>query len=354
MPDNWDFSQQRGRGVAAKTSGAPIPLLTYALIAFSIVITLASMYADSSSSLPFLHKLGAFGYATPDQIWSGRYYALFTTVFIHGSWMHLIFNMLWLYRLGLILEESLHPFTYLLFVLVAAAVGSGAELATSGQTGIGMSGVVYAMFGLMWAGRGRFPAWRSIATRDNLNYFIFWGVLCFFATEFNWFHIANAAHGGGFLFGLSTGYLFFAPRRQPIWGLCLAALLALTVIACTWMPWSARWTSWKGDLAFQRKDYPAAIAWLQRSIRHLPRGDEDETRLWYNISAAWHNIAYEAEKRHDEAVVNAAIIQEQAALQKSGTHASTPQDQPDDTNAGLPSSPEELGQKATQNSAPTK
>ncbi len=100
--------------------------------------------------------------------------------------------MIWLFQLGRILESTLSPVAYLAFIVSAAAVGSGCEVLISGTTGIGMSGVVYAMFALMWAGRGLYPAWAAVATRDNLRYFILWGLFCVGATWLHFMNIANA------------------------------------------------------------------------------------------------------------------------------------------------------------------
>ena len=225
MPDTWDFSQKPQRaGPVSQT-----PLLTYLLIALSVIITIAHLVPGTSSS-PFWYRLGQFGLANK----SGTApWGLITTIFIHGSALHLIFNMLWLLQLGRMLETSLHPLTYLAFIVGAAAVGSGCEVLISGSPGIGMSGVVYAMFALMWAGRGMYPAWAAIATRENLRFLVGWAILCIVATYIPIFHIgvANGAHVGGFLFGLCIGFLFFTPRRRWIWAAPLVILIGVTVFS---------------------------------------------------------------------------------------------------------------------------
>ena len=180
-----------------------------------------------------------------EAIWSGRLWAMLTTTFVHGGLLHLAFNMLWLYQLGSILELSIGRFKYAAILAGAALVGSGAEIIYDGQTGVGMSGVVYALFGVMWAGRGNYPAWRTVATQSNLLYLVGWGLLCIVATALHWFSVANAAHGAGFLLGLSIGWLFFAPRRRPLWFVPLALLAIMTVLSVTYLPWSAEWRDWK-------------------------------------------------------------------------------------------------------------
>jgi GlpG protein len=214
-----------------------------------------------------------YGYLPLTEIWSGGYSALFTAVFVHGnpySWistlLHIGFNLLWLYALGMILEETIHPLAWALFFISSAVVASGAEIALSGNAAIGASGVVYAMFGLMWAGRQRYPHWQEAATRQNLNVFVGWGLFCVAATWLNILHVANAAHFGGLLFGLAVGWLFLARRHRVVSVLILVGLLTLTVLSVTWMPWSLTWTEWKGGEAAREMQYDSAIFWYRRSL----------------------------------------------------------------------------------------
>ena len=310
MPDSWDFSQPRPRQADPL---AQVPILTYLLVALCVIITGASMLGGGQAGT-LLYAVGSFGYASPEQIWNGRVWGLVTTVFIHGGVLHLLFNMLWMVQLGRVLERTLPPLTYLMFLVAAAAVGSATELLVSGTTGIGMSGVVYAMFGLMWAGRGAFSSWRAVATQDNLRVFVLWGLFCVAATYFHFLSIANGAHGGGFLFGLCIGFLFYSPRRRYLWAAPLALLLTACVLACTWQPWSGDWTFWKGNREFDRKQYAQAIKWYQASLRHGANPHD----AWTNISYSWNNIAADDASRKDAAGAANAISEYQSAAQKAG------------------------------------
>ncbi len=311
MPDNWDFSQPRRQQADPL---AQVPILTYLLTALSVTITAAALYGSGGG--PLIARIGTFGFANAEDIWNGHLWGLVTTVFIHGSVLHILFNMLWLVQLGRILERTLPPAVYLGFILASAAVGSATELLVSGQTGIGMSGVVYAMFGLMWSGRGMYPIWGAIATRDNLRFFIGWGLFCIVATYLHLFglNVANGAHAGGFLFGICIGYLFYSPRRRWVWAAPLALLLTACVLACTWQPWSASWTFWKGNKAFDRKQYARAIDWYQASLRH----GSDPHAAWGNIGLAWNNIAADDQDRKDLTGETKALAERDSAVQKAG------------------------------------
>ncbi len=325
MPDSFDFSQPKARS----GSGDSRPLLTYLLCGLSVLLTLAFFTsADMPASL--WYRIGHLGCPTASDIWDGRYYFLFTSIFNHVSVVHIVFNMLWLIQLGTILEMSLRPWQYALFLLGAAVVGSCGEMML-GEPGVGMSGVVYAMFGLLWAGRGRDMAWRAVATRQNLNLFLGWGVLCIVLTYTRIMPIANGAHGAGFLFGLSVGWLFFAPRRRPVWGLALAALGAMCALALTYVPWSSSWNFWKGSQSIGQGRYLQAIRYYERSRDQGP----DVPECWHNIGVAWFRLARKAdergdlkEARADETKAQSAFGQEDAAKQEDAKQQSGETDAP--------------------------
>jgi membrane associated rhomboid family serine protease len=309
MPDSFDFSQSKPKKVNDLMQS---PLLTYLLCGLCILIT-ACHYMTEQLPGTIWHRIGQFGYVPPSEIWSGRYYGLFTALFLHLGVFHLLFNMVWLWRLGRAIELAIPPLYYALFCVAATVVGSGAELAFSGTTGTGASGLVYGLFGLMWAGRGRFKEWRALATRENLNLFLVWGLLCVFLTYANIMPIANFAHGAGFLFGLSVGRVFLAPRRQPLWAIPMAALVLLTALSVTWLPWSGDWTLWKGNRELIARHYRSALDWYQRSLRL----GMDPAALWYNSSLAWGGIAEDEMQRNNPEGAQRAIAQERIAARKA-------------------------------------
>ena len=263
-------------------------------MALSVVFTAAYWFSGSNKGSPF-YSIGHIGVVSPEDIWNGHYSAMLTCIFYHGDLFHIIFNMMWTWRLGAAIERELSPLAYLGFLVGGAIIASGVQIGLTGVPGIGMSGVGYAMFGLIWGGRGNSIEWRSLASKDNRNLFIGWGVLCIITTYLNILPVANGAHFGGLLFGLCIGYLFFAPRRRPLYWIPMAIMAVLTVTGIRWVPWSSAWQWWAGNREYRSHHYASAVDHYRWSIK---LGDHDPGLL-ENIVLGTSAEYYEALGRND-------------------------------------------------------
>jgi GlpG protein len=280
------------------TASTDFPLLTTLQVAFSVVFT-ASYWLQSQMPDSPLSAISHMALPTPSEVWSGHYKGLFLSIFPHADVIHILFNMLWLWRIGMVIEKEVHPLAYVGFVLASAFVGSTCELAISSQTGIGMSGVVYAMFGLVWAGRGHSAAWRQIATRENLNLFLGWGVLCIVLTALKYMTVANGAHFGGLLFGLCVGGLFYSPRKNLAFIPLMVAQLALCFLVLFYVPWSGDWHWYAGNKDYDAKRYVKAGSHYEMALKL----SGDDVPLLGNLSLAYLQQMREAANRNDEAEV---------------------------------------------------
>lgn len=82
-------------------------------------------------------------------------WTLLTSMFLHGSWMHLLGNMLYLWIVGDNVEEVLGAFRYLIVYLACGVMGSLAQIAVDTQSDIptlGASGAIAGIIGayVMW------------------------------------------------------------------------------------------------------------------------------------------------------------------------------------------------------------
>ena len=77
----------------------------------------------------------------------GEIWRLFTPILMHGDFLHIFFNMLWLRDLGSMIEGRQGTWLFALQVLVFALISNMVQYILSGPSFLGMSGVVYGLFG---------------------------------------------------------------------------------------------------------------------------------------------------------------------------------------------------------------
>jgi GlpG protein len=287
--------------------------VAFLCVLFTVAYHLGPRYPGTAFA-----AVAAYLVLPPAAIWEGRYSSLFTDVFVHaGAWSgipwHLLFNLLYLVMLGRILEETIHPALWMLFFVASGVASSGAELAFSGHNAIGVSGVIYAMFGLMWAGRYENRTWAQIATPKTFRILIAWGILCVIISYFGILNIANYSHAGGLLFGLAVGWLFVAKRRIALAVLILASVWIVMLLSISWLPWSPAWLLWRGDVALRNRDFATALRSYERS---LERGADPlmvQGRIW-TVATLMRDRA--AANGAIEAIKKARIKQQEEADQR--------------------------------------
>jgi len=255
------------------------PVVTLAACAICVVVFVGLLDAPNSSGWEALEKWGCF---PADKIRSGRVWAFITSVFVHQAFWHLAFNVYWLYVLGSRLERAIGSLHWLAFFLSAAFVSSGAEFAMSDSTGIGASGVVYAIFGFMWMTRNNYPSFQKVVDARTARWFILWLLGCVAMILTKVWEVGNAAHIAGLLFGIGIAAWRLWPRRRNLVKLGFASLLVLSVIPVFWAPWSIDWTSEQGMHAYERGDYSAAVKWYNRSLNL----GQDKAWCWQSIALA--------------------------------------------------------------------
>jgi hypothetical protein len=153
---------------------------------------------------------------------------IFTSMFLHGGWLHLIANMWTLYIFGDNVEDTLGQAKFLILYLVSGAAGCFAQLLTGPSSVVPMVGASGAIAGVMGAYFSLFPSSRILTLVPILFFVIIevpayvflglWFILQFFWGAFSILGpgaqtgVAFWAHVGGFL----VGYLFLfllAPGR---------------------------------------------------------------------------------------------------------------------------------------------
>ena len=140
---------------------------------------------------------------------SGHIWRVITPIFLHFGFMHVIFNLYWLYFLGGGMEGRLGSFKFGLFILFTAALSNVGQYLVEGSPSFGgMSGVNYALFGYIWIRGGRDPSFGLQLDQSTITILLIWFAICFTGLIGN---IANTAHTIGLVIGAAWGWL--AARR---------------------------------------------------------------------------------------------------------------------------------------------
>jgi len=161
-----------------------------------------------------------------ERVRQGEIWRLVTPCLLHGDFIHLLFNMLWLIYLGSQIEIRISTFRYILLTVIFAITSNLAQYAVTGPFFLGFSGIVCGLIGFVRSRQRRAP-WEgynltsatftfislfiwTLAALSTLAFFISW----YFKTPFG-LPLANTAHITGLISGFLFGRLsFFATQEQ--------------------------------------------------------------------------------------------------------------------------------------------
>ena len=156
----------------------------------------------------------------------GHWWTLLTAIYLHGSLLHIFFNVMWIRQLGTFTEEALGPARFFVLFSVAGAGGFLLSNLFGHAPSIGASGSIFGLLGAMIAFRRRRGSTRDVLTQQ----FVTWAVVLF---AFGLFMpgIDNWAHLGGFATGYIMGQRLHGQERPEGRGIQLLALALLVLTA---------------------------------------------------------------------------------------------------------------------------
>lgn len=206
------------------------PLFSYGFIALNVLVFVFEVLLDPTTQQQFVFEYGCI----PVEIMNGQdYFTLFTCMFLHGGWMHLIGNMLFLWVFADNIEATIGNFRFVFFYIAGGLAASFAHIyfyPMSEIPTVGASGAISAVLGayLVMFPTSRvkilvffFTSFRVIA----VVFLGFWiaqqlisGYAAISAPTADTDGVAWWAHIGGFAFGLLAGlfYRFRFPNPQLI------------------------------------------------------------------------------------------------------------------------------------------
>jgi len=201
-----------------------VPVVTATLIGLNALMFVFELAGGES----FVRRWSV----TPADIVAGRHWiTILTAMFMHGSWSHIIGNMIFLWAFGPEVEDLMGRGRYLAFYLLGGLVAALAQVAAAPDStvpNLGASGAIAAVMGAFLV---TFPQDRI---RSLLVIFVFvrvayipavlligvWALIQFLSLgaisqQPSGGGVAYAAHVGGFIFGAVTARLFTRGGSDP-------------------------------------------------------------------------------------------------------------------------------------------
>jgi len=167
----------------------------------------------------------------PATIVAGHHWiTILTAMFMHGGWLHITGNMVFLWAFGPEIEDAMGPVRYLAFYLLSGIAASLAQIAVMPHSTVPNLGASGAIAGVMGAFLITYPRdqirtlllffwWIRITFIPAALLIGFWFLMQIFdqvgavAANVQGGGVAYAAHVGGFIFGAATARIFEGFRR---------------------------------------------------------------------------------------------------------------------------------------------
>jgi len=207
------------------SSRRTVPLVTYALIALNVVFFLIELSGGDSFIQHWAFVPRRF-LANPGT----DFPTLFTSMFMHGGWLHLLGNMLYLWIFGDNVEDRFGHVKFIIFYLLCGIAATFAQLAFSEGSSVpnlGASGAIAGVLGayivLFPRGRVNVLMGRGVIPMPAIVVIGFWIVLQLVSSVGSISNsaetggVAYMAHVGGFIAGFVLTFLLRG-REAPAAG----------------------------------------------------------------------------------------------------------------------------------------
>jgi membrane associated rhomboid family serine protease len=211
------------------------PVVTVALIVLCTLVFLWQLSLSTNGQQQAAYLFGVipavlFGNAQLEGQWIPAGATIITSMFLHGGWLHLIGNMLYLWIFGDNIEDRLGRGRFLAFYLVCGAVAALGQGVADPQSEVPMIGASGAISGVLGAYLVLYPRAKVLVLLPLLIFVTTVRVPALVVLGI-WFAgqllsslraapgsgggVAFAAHVGGFLAGVVLIRLFLRDRRRP-------------------------------------------------------------------------------------------------------------------------------------------
>ena len=201
------------------------PIATYGFLALNIIFFAFLWWR--SRDLPSWFIIISYGSTYSPLIVAGEVWRLLTAAFMHVDLWHIVFNAMFIYRFGQMLEVVMGPVRMVAIMLVSAVMGSLFGFAFSPSFSIGASGVAYGLVGAML-----FLAFEMRkAFMPFMQQFFIQFIGLAVITSFVIPNIDHWGHIGGFVGGFIAAAIVGVKGVKPFWARTVLTTATLAILA---------------------------------------------------------------------------------------------------------------------------
>jgi len=219
------------------TKSRTAPIVNYTIIALNLMIFFLESALSPRDLQSLVSIFGLVPYRFLTNLGATELITVFTSMFLHGGWFHVISNMWALYIFGDNIEDRLGRWRYILFYLVSGIAAALAHILVQPTSKVPVIGASGALSGVMGAYMVLFPRSRVITLVPMFIFPWFMEIpaaifigLWFLSQLFSgmlalsipmvygtYGGVAWWAHIGGFVAGIVLGRLLARRRRYQSW-----------------------------------------------------------------------------------------------------------------------------------------
>jgi membrane associated rhomboid family serine protease len=234
-----------------------------------------------------------------ERVWTRwEIWRAFTATLPHVNFFHLAFNIYWLWAFGTVVENVYGHLKFAAIILLFALGSMLAEFALL-SGGVGLSGVGYGLWGLLWALDRNDPRFAGAMDNRTSKLFLAWFVICIVLTVTGVMAVANIAHGAGALMGALLGLTISARGKEKLSSAAALTALLLLIAAGTFF-WPQINFSSTAEAEMERAGVDALESGeLMKATRLLEVAStmrRAQARTWYNLG-----VAYQRRRQYQDA-----------------------------------------------------
>jgi membrane associated rhomboid family serine protease len=245
-------------------------------------------------TLAWWGKVDMSGIVDNALITRGQIWRLLSSTLLHVNVIHLAFNLCWLWIFGTKVEEEFGTIPALGIFALLGLSSSAAEFAIF-EGGVGLSGINYGLFGMLWVLSRRDSRFSDSVDARTIQLMVVWFFICIATTITGVLGVANIAHGMGALLGAMLGWTISSPRgntrslRVTALASSVVALLVAAIILRPYLnlaPQAGMEEAVLGYEALEQNRFKQAAHWYRDATLMAPKNADN----WYGLGFAYHKL----------------------------------------------------------------